>query len=171
MMMVQNLNSSKEGQVFSSVIRTTVFSCANIIAKWFSNDQLANTMCHWNTGVCQGTRRDLNADTGGRWLESFSVFQSKGEGKRIVVDMQKGQNQIRVQEVQSGRLTRGQGRQNGQAGVYKVQRQASVKTRRARKRRMQKAGERENAGLLGIIQDELAQRDRKRRDKYTGENK
>jgi hypothetical protein len=38
----------------------TVFSCANIIAKEISNDQLAfqnyklglaNTTCHWNTGV------------------------------------------------------------------------------------------------------------------------
>ena len=37
-----------------------VFSCGNIIAKGFSNDQfafsndklgLANTTCHWNTGV------------------------------------------------------------------------------------------------------------------------
>ena len=65
----------------------------------------------------------------------------------MVVDRQKGQNQIRVQDVQSGRQARGQGRQNGQAGGYKVQKQARVKTRRIRKRRMQKAGERENRWL------------------------
>jgi hypothetical protein len=44
----------------ASLISRTVFSCANISAKEFSNDQLAfsnyklglaNTMCHWNTGV------------------------------------------------------------------------------------------------------------------------
>ena len=46
------------------------------------------------------------------------------------------------------------GRQNGQAGGYKVQKQARVKTRRTRKRRMQKAGEREKC--------------RTHRDKYTG---
>ena len=43
------------------------------------------------------------------------------------MDRQKGQNQIRVQEVQSGRKACGQGRQNGQAGEYKVQKQARVK--------------------------------------------
>ena len=46
----------------------------------------------------------------------------------------KGQNQIRVQEVQSGRQARGQGRQNGQAGGYRVQKQERVKTGRTRKR-------------------------------------
>jgi hypothetical protein len=39
----------------ASLIRTTVFSCANIIAKGFSNDQLAfglaDKTCHWDTGV------------------------------------------------------------------------------------------------------------------------
>ena len=62
----------------------------------------------------------------------------------MVVDSQKGQNQIRVQEVQSGRQAHGQGRQNGQAGGNNVQKQARVKTGRTRKRRMQKAGEQEN---------------------------
>ena len=56
----------------------------------------------------------------------------------MVVDRQKGQNQIRLQ---SGRQARGQGRQNGQVGGYKVQKQARVKTGRTSKRRMQKAGE------------------------------
>ena len=70
------------------------------------------------------------------------------------------------------RQTRGQGRQNGQAGGYKVQKQARVKTRRTRQRRMQKAGERgKNAACLGNMQHELAQRDRKHRDTYTRENK
>jgi hypothetical protein len=55
----------------------------------------------------------------------------------MVVDRQKGQNQIRVQEVQSGRQVR--------SGRYKVQKQARVKTGRTRKRRMQKAGEREKS--------------------------
>ena len=64
----------------------------------------------------------------------------------MVVDRQKGQNKIRVPEVQSGRQARGQGRQNGQAGGYRVQKQASVKTVRTRKRRTQKAGEWEHAG-------------------------
>ena len=59
----------------------------------------------------------------------------------------KRSNQIRVQEVQSGRRACGQGRQNGQAGGYKVQKQARVKTRRTIKRRMQKAGEQENRWL------------------------
>ena len=64
------------------------------------------------------TRRDPDADTVGRWLESHNVYSSKGVGKRMVVDRQKGPNQIRVQEVQSGRQTRGQGRENSQAGGY-----------------------------------------------------
>ena len=54
-------------------------------------------------------------------------------GKRMVVDRQNGQNQIRVQEVQSGRQACGQGRQNGQAGVYRVQKEARVKIGRTRK--------------------------------------
>jgi hypothetical protein len=91
---------------------------------------------------------------------------------QMFMDSQKCQNQIRVQEVQSGRQARGQGRQNGQAGRYKDQKQARVKTRRNRKRRMQKAGNRENSWLTRKdIQYELAQRNRKHRDKYTGENK
>ena len=40
------------------------------------------------------------------------------------------------------------GRQNGQAGRYKVQKQARVKTVRTRKRRMSKAGEQENLWLI-----------------------
>ena len=51
----------------------------------------------------------------------------------MVVDRQKGQNQIRVQKVQSGRQACGQGRQKGHAGGYRVQKQARVKTRRTRK--------------------------------------
>jgi glucose dehydrogenase len=35
----------------------------------------------------------------------------KEVGKRMVVDREKGQNQIRVQEVQSGRQASGRGRQ------------------------------------------------------------
>jgi hypothetical protein len=65
----------------------------------------------------------------------------------MVVDRQKGQNQIRVQEVQSGRQAHGQGRQNGQAAGYKVQKQARVKIGKTRKRRMQKSGEREKRWL------------------------
>jgi hypothetical protein len=44
----------------------------------------------------------------------------KGIDKRMVVDRQKVITRT-VQEVQSGRQTRGQGRQNGQAGEYRVQ--------------------------------------------------
>ena len=65
----------------------------------------------------------------------------------MVVDRQKGQNQIRVQEVQRGRQAHGEDSQNGQAGGYKVQKQARVKTGRTRKRRMQKSGEREKRWL------------------------
>ena len=52
--------SLKKDSFIASSIRTTIFSSANIIAKGFSNDQLAfkndtfglaNTTCHWNTGV------------------------------------------------------------------------------------------------------------------------
>ena len=57
----------------------------------------------------------------------------------MVVDRQKVKTRS---EVQSGRQACGQGRENGQAGRYKVQKQARVKTGRTRKRRMQKAGER-----------------------------
>jgi hypothetical protein len=89
----------------------------------------------------------------------------------MVMDRKKGQIQIRVQEVQSGRQARGQGRQNGQAGGYKVQKQARVKTGRTRKRRMQKAGGRGKCWLTWNMQDKLAERDRKHRDKYTGKNK
>jgi hypothetical protein len=71
-------------------------------------------------------------------LESIFI-NPKGVGKRMVVDRQKGQNQITVQEVQSGRQARGQGRQKGQAGGCKVQKQARVKTRRTRKRRNAKS--------------------------------
>ena len=58
----------------------------------------------------------------------------------------KGKNQFRVQEVQSGRPARCQGRQNGQAGGYRVQKQARVKTRRTRKRRIAKAVWEKHAG-------------------------
>ena len=59
MLMLQIL-SLKKASFIASLIRTTVFSCVNIIAKVFSNYQkkcfneklgLANTVCHWNTGV------------------------------------------------------------------------------------------------------------------------
>ena len=50
----------------------------------------------------------------------------------------KGLNQFRVQE--SGRQARGQGRPNGQAGGYRVQKRARVKTGRTRKKRITKAG-------------------------------
>ena len=62
------------------------------------------------------------------------------------VDRQKGQNQIRVQEVQSDRKARGQGRQNGQAAGYRVQKQARVKTGRTRKRRIVKGVRKKQAG-------------------------
>jgi hypothetical protein len=42
-------------------------------------------------------------------------------------------NQIRIQEVRSGRQAHGQGRQTGQAGGYRVQKQARVKTGKTRK--------------------------------------
>ena len=59
---------------------------------------------------------------------SLTMFiNPKGVGKRMVVNRQKGKNQIRVQEVQSGRPAHGQGRQNGQADGYTVQKQARVK--------------------------------------------
>ena len=45
----------------------------------------------------------------------------------MVVDRQKGQNQIRVQEVKSGRQAHGQGRQKGQAGGYRVQKRQGSK--------------------------------------------
>ena len=60
MLMRKTLNWSKEVHVYCFFNQTTIFSCANIIAKGFSNDQLAfyndklglaNTTCHWNTGV------------------------------------------------------------------------------------------------------------------------
>ena len=57
---VQTLSTSLKASFIASLIRATVFSGANIIAKGFSNDQLAfendklelaNTTCHLNTGV------------------------------------------------------------------------------------------------------------------------
>ena len=62
----------------------------------------------------------------------------------MVVDRQKGQNQISPGGTE---WQTGQGRQNGQAGGYKVQKQARVKTGRTRKRRMQNAGEPEKRWL------------------------
>ena len=47
--------------------------------------------------------------------QSKRGMQENGHGQA------KGQNQFRVQEVQSGRQARGQGRQNSQAGRYGVQ--------------------------------------------------
>ena len=35
------IETTKKASFIASLIRTTVFSCANIIAKWVSNDQLA----------------------------------------------------------------------------------------------------------------------------------
>ena len=46
--------------------------------------------------------------------------QSKGNTQENGRGQAKGQNQIRVQEVPKGRQVRGQGRQNGQAGWYRV---------------------------------------------------
>ena len=58
------------------------------------------------------------------------------------------------------------------AGRYRVQKQARVKTGRTRKRRIAKRSTGKTRWLIWEnIQDELAQRDRKHRDKYTGENK
>jgi hypothetical protein len=71
--------------------------------------------------IYTGTRRDPDADTEGRWFESLICIiiqkgrQGKGRGQV------KGQNQFRVQEVQSGRQVRDQASQNGQA----VQKQGS----------------------------------------------
>jgi hypothetical protein len=74
------------------------------------------------------------------WSLRCLIIQ-KGVGKRMVMDRQKGQNQIRVQEVQSGRQARGQGRQKWSG--RRVQKQARVKTGRTGKGRIAKAGERE----------------------------
>jgi hypothetical protein len=74
----------------------------------------------------------------------------------MVVDRQKRSKSD--QEVHSGRQARGQDRQNGQAGVYRVQKQARVKTGRTRKRR--RMGKTRWLTWQNI-QDELAQKDRK----------
>ena len=64
----------------------------------------------------------------------------------MVVDRQKGQNQIRVQEVQSGRQARGKaGRMVRQAGTESRE-QARVKTRWSRKRRIAKGVRNKHAG-------------------------
>ena len=61
-------------------------------------------------------------------------------------DRQKGPNQIRVQEVQSGRQARGQGRQNGQASGYKVQKQQGSKPGGLEKGECKKQENGKNAG-------------------------
>ena len=66
---------------------------------------------------------------------SLTIFNNPiGEGKRMVVDRQKGQNQFRIQKVPKGRQNKGQGRQDDQAGWKVVQSQAGVKTRKTIKR-------------------------------------
>jgi hypothetical protein len=71
-------------------------------------------------GRYKGTGRDSDADTGGRWFESLKCIIVKEVGKRIVVDRQNIIHTVRVQEVQSGRQTRGQGDQHGQAVGFRV---------------------------------------------------
>ena len=67
---------------------------------------------------------------------SFTVFNNPiGEGKRMVVDREKGQNQFRVQKVLKGRQNQGQGRQDDQAGRKVVRSQAGVKTVKTVKKR------------------------------------
>ena len=112
----------------------------------------------------QGTRRDPNADTGGRWLESYNVYSSEGVGKRMVVDRQKGQNQIRVADKLMVK----------QAGTKSRNRQGS-KPGGLEKGECKKQ---ENGNTLDDLEPhkkkwntQLAQRDRKHRDKYTGQNK
>ena len=100
----------------------------------------------------------------------FKMFnRSKGNRQENGRGQAKGHNQIRVQEVQSGRQAGGQVEWSGRR--VQSPEQARVKTGWTRKRRKGKAGKWEKP-LVGLdIQDELAQRDRKHRYKYTGENK
>ena len=58
-------------------------------------------------------------------MESYNVYSSKGVGKRMVKDRQKGQNQIRVQEVQSGRRSVTCSRQAEWSGTKSRNRQGS----------------------------------------------
>ena len=74
----------------------------------------------WITVFYNNTGRDADADKGGRWFESLIFIIKQGAGKRQVVDRQKIINQVRVQEVQSGRQAQCQGRLNGQAGGLSV---------------------------------------------------
>jgi hypothetical protein len=73
--------------------------------------------------------------------------------------------------VQSGRQARGQGRQNGQAGGYRVQKQVRVKTGRTRKRRIAKSRTGKRWLTWKHTRRTGTERDRKHRDKYTGGKK
>ena len=66
------------------------------------------------------------------------------DGKRMVVDRQKGQNQI--QKVPKGRQNQGPGRKDDQTGRKVVQSQAVVKTRKTIKMRIAKGVRKKQAG-------------------------
>jgi hypothetical protein len=78
----------------------------------------------------------------------------------MVVDRQKGQNQIRVQEVQSGRQA------HCQAGGYKVPNRQGSKPGG-----LEKAGERGRKCCLTWKHTRQTGTERQETDKYTGEDK
>ena len=75
------------------------------------------------------------------------IIHPKEVGKRMVMDRQKVKTRSESRRYNVADKARGQGRQNGQAGRYRVQKQATVKTGRTKKGRMQKAEERGNHWL------------------------
>ena len=120
----------------------------------------------------QPTRRDPDADTGGRWFESeIFINNPKGVGKRMVME---GKRSKPVQSlggtVWQAASRSGQTEWSGRRVQSPENRQGSkpgglVKENRKGKR----TGK--TLWLTWNIQDELAQRDRKHRDIYTRDNK
>ena len=96
------------------------------------------------------------------------LINPKGVGKRMVMDRQKVKTSSNSRRYRvAGRLEVRVSRMVRQVGT-ESKKQARVKTGRTSKKRIE-AGVRENTLVdLKDIQDELAQRARKHRDKYTG---
>ena len=95
---------------------------------------------YFSLGQCVMTQGETQMQTQEADGWSLTIFINPiGEGKRMVVDRQKGQHQFRVQKVPKGR-------QDDQAGGKGVQSQAGVKTVRTIKKRIAKGLGEKHAG-------------------------
>jgi hypothetical protein len=84
------------------------------------------TIVRAKSGKHQGTRRDPDAYTKGRWLESYNVYSSKGVGKRMVGDRHKvkTRSESRRYRVADGLVVKA-GRMVRQVGTMSRNRQGS----------------------------------------------